>query len=309
MPDALSRRWADTASGGAATGEETRLWRGKERTPVGAVDVRKRLRRENASRGRVGGGFRGLLVALAGCGLGGCATWDDVTSRDFSLHAYFHKPDPLVVLRDSTDGDKRHDALLALREPMQFGGTQEQQEMVVQVLTAAATSDRSALCRQAAIQALRNFKDPRAAEALKEAYYRAGSFNPETATVIRCQALVALGDTGQPTAVETLVKVLREPPVEGAEVDRQQKMDERIAAARALGKFKHYQSTEALVEVLRTEQDVALRDRAHDSLKLATGKDLPPDAQAWADFLHQTGDKPAPDGGNKVLDFLLTGWK
>jgi hypothetical protein len=255
-------------------------------------------------------GLRWLPVALAACGLGGCVSvWDEVTSRDFSVKAVFSRPDPLVVLRDSADGDKRADALRALREPKQYGGSQEQQEVVVQVLSTAATNDRSSVCRIAAIQSLRGFKDPRAADALKEAYYRAGSFDSEKATVIRCLALNALGDTGQPAAVETLVKVLRSPPGEGAEVDRQQQMDERIAAARALGKFKHYQATEALVEVLRGEQDVALRDRAHESLQLATGQNLPPDAQAWADFLHQSGDKPAPQGGGKVLDFLLTGWK
>src|SRR5262249_12017985 len=78
---------------------------------------------------------------------------------------------------------------------------------------------------------------------------------------------------------------LREPPVAGnsADVDKQQKMDERIAAARSLGKDQHYQATAALVDVLRSEKDVALRDRAHRSLVLATGKDLPPDPQARPD--------------------------
>jgi hypothetical protein len=229
---------------------------------------------------------------LACCGLGGCAGfWDDVvTNREFHMNMLFTHPDPLVVIQKSQDGDARAKALRSLQEPLAHGGTREQQEVVVQLLVWSAANDKQALCRLAAIHALKDFLDPRALEGLKEAYYHASSFNPETATVIKCQALDALGANGQPGAVELLVKVLREPPVEGSELDKQQKMDERIAAARALGRFKHYQAAEALVDVLREERDVALRDRANESLQLATGKDFPADAQVWADFLHK------PDG-------------
>ncbi len=180
---------------------------------------------------------RGLLTfALAAACLGsvGCGTfWDDVTRRDFSFNRLFAHPDPLVVLRDSQDPDDRARAMRALREPLQYGGDQHDQDVVVSVLTTAATSDRQIVCRLAAVSALRHFKDPRAVEGLKEAYYRAGNVNPETATILRCQALDALGATGQPGAVELLVKVVKEPPVEGATEDKQAKMDERIAAARA----------------------------------------------------------------------------
>src|SRR5207237_5415126 len=131
------------------------------------------------------------------------------------------------------------------------------------------------------------FKDPEAVKVLEEAYDRAGGFSPETANILRCQALDALGETGRPEAVELLVKVVREPPVEGPEEDEQAKTDERIAAARALGHFKEYQATEALAGVLRADQDVALRDRAAESLRTITGKDLPADYQAWSDFLNK----------------------
>jgi hypothetical protein len=246
----------------------------------------------------------------------GCATfWDEVSSKDFHFKEVFAKaPDPLEVIQKSPDGDRRAKALRTLREPSQHGGSQQEQDTVVQVLVSRAASDPQALCRLAAISSLRHFKDPRAVEGLKEAYYRAGTFNPETATILRCQALDALGATGQAGAVETLVRVLREPPVEGPDQDRQQKMDERIAAARALGHFKNYQGTEALVDVLRTEQDVALRDEARSSLVKATGKDLPADAQAWADFLHQSGtpDKALagePNLKERVLELMSFGSK
>ena len=63
------------------------------------------------------------------------------------------------------------------------------------------------------------------------------------------------------------------------------------AAARALGKFSHYQATEALVRVMQNEKDIALRDRAHESLQIATGKKLPPDAKEWEQLLHQASYK------------------
>lgn len=242
--------------------------------------------------------WRKCLAAAAaagvGLGLSGCAGfWDEVTSRDFDYRSLYRKPDPLVVLRDSQDGDKRAKALRALREPKQNGGSDQEQDMVVKLLTTAVVSEKHALCRLAAIQSLGRFKDPRVVPGLVEAYYRADSFTPELATVIRCQALTALGQVGHPSAVDLLARVVREPPVEGTETEKQQTMEVRIAAARALGSFKHYQATEALLRVLQQEKDVALRDRAHESLQAVTGKKLPADYKAWEEFLHQSGaDSP-----------------
>jgi hypothetical protein len=253
--------------------------------------------------------LRLLLVPLAAActGLSGCAGfWDEVTSRDFHFKEMFQRPpDPLTVVRTSTDGDKKSKALRALREPLQNGGTPQQQEEVVHALVWSATSDPQALCRLAAINVLQDFTDPRAADALKEAYYRASSFDPGTATTIKCLALAALGENGNPAAVELLVRVLQEPTLEGADVEKQQKLDERIAAARALSHFPQYQAAEALVGVLRTEQDAALRDRAQESLVQLTGEDLPPDAQAWTDFLHQPGNKDVLGKKPSLTDKIL----
>lgn len=118
--------------------------------------------------------------------------------------------------------------------------------------------------------------------------------------------------------MELLVRVLREPPVEGPDQDRQHKLDERIAAARALGGYQQYQATAALVEVLRgaeklkTEDDVPLRNAAHESLVSATGRRLPPESQAWAEFLHNpesmNRDASASTGvGERLLQ--LTGMR
>jgi HEAT repeat protein len=241
---------------------------------------------------------------------GGCAAFlDDVTSSDFSVNKLFDRPSPLIVLRDSTDGDERAKALRALREPLRYGGDQRDQDAVVAVLTTAAVDDHQIVCRMAAISSLRTFKDPRAADALKEAYYATGKLsNAETAAILRCQALEALGETGQPSGVELLVHVVRQPPAEGAAQDRQHQTDERIAAARALGHFKHYRAAEALVEVLRTDQDVALRDKANESLKQITGKDLPPDADAWAEVLHHENADGMVRSESKGFSLFPVGW-
>ena len=258
---------------------------GKGREPVNARPT-----------GRSPRAGRRLLLALAACvALDGCAGfWDDVTSRDFKFKQLFSKaPPPLWVIRNSTDGDKKGKALLALREPLQHGGTQAEQDEVVQVLTACATSDPLPTCRLAAIHSLQHFKDPRAAQALLDAYERASYFHrdhPETTAVLRCQAIAALGVNGNPIAVDQLVRVVNQPPTGGPDKDQQQDMDERIAAARALAHFPQYQAAEALVAVLRTEHgSIALRNRAAESLREMTGENLPADAQVWADFLHKSG--------------------
>jgi HEAT repeat protein len=243
--------------------------------------------------------------ALLCLGLGGCANfWDDVTSREFSMSGFFVKPNPLLVLRDSPDGDKRARALRALHEPKENGGTDADQEAVLKILATAASSEKQPLCRLAAIQSLGHFKDPRAVEGLVNAFYNAGGFGPETITVIRCQALTALGETKSSAAVELLAKVVREPPAEGATLDKQLTLDVRIAAARALANFSHYQATEALLQVMRNEKDVALRDRAHESLQIATGKKLQPDDQTWEEVLHQANDK----AGEPSKKTKLVGW-
>jgi hypothetical protein len=253
-----------------------------------------------------------LVGSVVLLGLSGCATWDDLTSREFSFKTYFAKQDPLVVLRDSRDGDHRQKALRQLKEPLQNGGTQVEQDAVVKILLTAALYEKQPICRLAAIQTMGNFKDPRVIPALLDAYYKGNPDSPEMAKELKCAALTSMGQTGNPEVVETLVLALREPPADGPESERQFKMDERIAAARALGHFNHYKATQALVEVLRKEnKNPALRDRANESLQLATGQDLPADAQAWADYFSKPSQGPPRDewAGKKFLTAITpTSW-
>ncbi len=264
----------------------------------------------SAGQRRASAALHGPLLAVAVfCAAGGCANfWDDITSRDYKFKDMFKPaPDPLWVIRNSKDGDKRSKALRSLKEPRQHGGSQQEQDVVVKLLVQSAVSDPQPLCRLAAIATLQHFKDPRAAQALIDAYEGASYFQrdrPEAMETIQEQALQALGVNGNPLGVDLLVRVLKTPPLTGTAGDKQNDLNQRIYAARALAHFHQYQAAEALVSVLRSEQDVALRNRATESLRDITGQELPPDAQAWADFLHKSGKDALakkPSLGDKLL--------
>ncbi|HEY7330727.1 MAG TPA: hypothetical protein VH592_24010 [Gemmataceae bacterium] len=237
-----------------------------------------------------------LHSVLAVCALSGCAGfWDEVTSRDFKFKDMFKPaPDPLWVIRNSTDGDKKSKALGSLTEPLQHGGNQQQQDVIVKLLVQSATSDPQPLCRLAAISSLQHFKDPRAAQALMDSYERASYFQrdrPDAMETIQEQSLQALGVNGNPAAVDLLVRILKAPPGTGPSGDKQNDLNQRIYAARALAHFRQYQAADALVSVLRTEQDIALRNRATESLREITGQELPANAEAWSEFLHKSGQE------------------
>ncbi len=234
-----------------------------------------------------------LILGLCGC----ASVWDEVTSRDRDLSFVFSRPDPLVVLRDSKDGARRGQALAMLKDPGPNGGNQEQHELYLKILTAAATEDREPLCRLGSIRALATYKDPRAAKVIEKVYLQRLPFTPELNTVIRQQALAGLEQMANPEVRDLLIRVARQPSAatDSSLSDRQQTQDERLAAIRALSQYNQYDSIEALVYVMETEKDVALRARAHESLKTATGKNLPADAKAWRELLdnpRQTAQEP-----------------
>jgi HEAT repeat protein len=230
----------------------------------------------------------------AALGAAGCANfWDEVTSRDFKFKDLYTKaPPPLVVLKDSDDGYARAKALAALQEPLQHGGTQKEQDLYVDILSKSATSARDPLCRMAAIQSLGHFKDPRAADVLCSVTEQNLTFTSEANNMIRLKALEALAKTGQPVAVRRLIQVAKEPPAEGSAQDRQEVLDRRLTAIRGLGKYNYPESNDTLVSILANDKDAAVRKRAHDSLVSATGKDLPPKADEWAQYLHPETRRP-----------------
>jgi len=255
------------------------------------MDAQRNRRKHARNRGIFLTVCAACTFAPAGCS----SSWDRLWSKDFSISTWMKPPDPLKVLAESSDGDQRADALRRLREPITNGGTQDDQDKYVEILITAATTEQRALCRLAAIETMQHFKDKRVVKGLEDAYYRAGFFTPEQAAIIKVRAIEAMGETRQPEGIGFLVKILNEPAParEASEGEKQLTTDERIAAARALGHFKGSKPTGALLLVLQREQDVALRNRAHEALVASTGKELPPDANLWADYLqHAWKDEP-----------------
>ena len=229
-----------------------------------------------------------------------------------NFDAFRDPADPMAVIRDSKEGCKRVRALECLKEPLANGGTQKEQDLVVSVLCYCAAKDSLAPCRMAAIDTMRKFKDVRVVEGLKDAYYGASKL---AAGVVHGGAYAGAGGTGR----------YRQPGGRGHPGSSPARAGDSGARCRSsaenqredrrrpepLGKFKQYQSTAALAEVLKSEDDVALRKRAHESLVSATGHDLPPDGAVWQEFLNNPANKDSigrePTWGERVLQ--LTGWK
>jgi HEAT repeat protein len=177
----------------------------------------------------------------------------------------------------------------------------------LELLGKAAKDDREPMCRLGAIQALGNFKDPRAARILEDAYQQPKlPFTQEFNAMIRQQALRSLDKMAEPESRHLLVRVARQPaPARDASfTDRQQTQDEKVIAIRALGKYRQTECLETLVYILETEKDIALRDRARQSLQDATGKNLPADPLAWRGAL--TGQPIAAQ--EPTLIERVTGW-
>ena len=251
-----------------------------------------------------------LLASSAGC----ATFWDEALSneRDWAYITGIGKPSPLVVIRDNADGAKNADGLRRaqafsqLREPLQTGGNAQDQQVYLDILAAAARTDTEPLCRLSAIRALGKFKDPRAARILEDVYQQPKlPFTQENNSLIRKEALVALEQSHDLDSRRLLIQVARQPgPSPTADLgDRQQTQDEKIVAIRAL---RHYKKQEDCIEtlkyVLKTEKDIALRDRALQSLEETTGKRWPAALEAW----QRSDVQPLPANDNPIQ--TVTGW-
>jgi hypothetical protein len=268
-------------------------------------------------------------AALVSFGLSGCAgTYDLVTSQRFKdrpFHTLFHRDDPIQV----EEGDDRVRAMQDVKEPKQSGGTDADQEKLLGILQASATTDRRPLCRLAAVETLARFDDPRVSTILITAYRNAAhdtppaagqpvtpagalsgvrgavsSFTPDTVTTIQCHVLTALGKHRSADGLQLLVQVAASrppakpaltpaggvPAADPAAPSESDRLDVRLAAIRALASYENEAvAIQALIGILQTERDVALRGRAHESLVKITGQDLEPDAKAWADWAARRG--------------------
>lgn len=241
----------------------------------------------------------------------GCAQFiDKVTSRDFKVRDLVSSPDPLTELRKNPDGDARVRAMRALKEPRKNGGSPDEQDEAIRLLSQAATADSRPLCRLAAVEALGRFEDPRTVEPLIYAFHQAEPMVPDVSNAIRSEVMIALGKKRTPEALGLLVKIAGDAKTETKDSATQQASftsrspnlmgdsvtdrDLRLAAIRALGDAKDPAAIPTLLPLLK-EKDVAIRNRAHESLVAITGrKDLPVDAGVWERVLSKG---PTPKNG------------
>ncbi len=100
----------------------------------------------------------------------------------------------------------RAKALAALREPAQRGGSQQDQDKFIQILTTAAVSDHDPYCRLGAIQALGYFKDPRG-QGVDEVMKGNQPFTDDFKAMIRQTSLRSLVKIGNDDARRVLVLV------------------------------------------------------------------------------------------------------
>jgi hypothetical protein len=242
--------------------------------------------------------LRGLGCAVVAVNLCGCRmmSWDDLTSREFTVSSLWTAPPPpLTVIEKSTDGYARSKAFNRLDEP----ADKALQEKYLQVLQAGALNDRDPLCRLAALRTLGRYNDPRAGNP---------GMSAENNAFIRQQALTSLQVSSPGDARQLFIQAAKQPGgslTGAAQRDRMEILDERLSAIRALGKYPQPDAVDTLVRLLETEKDVAIRKCAHESLVASTKKEIPADGKAWREFV-STGREPARQNNGMLASLMKT---
>ncbi len=232
---------------------------------------------------------------LAGLSATGCKGFIEDQKEFWS--DWYHKPDPWTEVKNTANSpDRRARYVALLQEPAQHGGTAVQQEEVFGMLAVMAKSDPAPICRMQAIAKLSEFKDQRRVRALQEAYDNAKTSNLEVNSQIRQIALKGLGESRDPEAQKLLLDVGRAYAAGENVFDHQLTLEERLTAVRGLANYRGRVVNEALMQIVRNpREDIALRDRAFQSLRSVTGRtELPNDTKAWEQVMNTTPDAAAP---------------
>lgn len=108
---------------------------------------------------------------------------------------------------------------------------------------------------------------------------------------VRIAACEAWQETGGPDAVAALQEL----------VSSDVNIDVRLAATRALGKFKDPAALQALAIAL-DDPSPALQYRAMEALKQSSGRDIGHDVVAWRDFVRSTAPQTTPREGPALVE-------
>lgn len=142
-----------------------------------------------------------------------------------------------------------------------------EQERACQELAANLQPQSPVILRLESIRALGRFSVPAAGNLLSSA-------SIDTDPQVRATVCTAWGNRGGSEAVDALHRVLTD------ETD----IDVRLAATRALGKFRSRTAFDALTLALN-DKDPAMQVRAMDSLKSVTGEDFGYSVAAWQQYV------------------------
>jgi hypothetical protein len=207
-------------------------------------------------------------------------------------------PSVLLPRTKSDQPDERREALQAIAADRSARVVPE----VVAIFCLRAKDDPDPMVRSAAVHGLADMDGPDVIPTLGMVLARDGS------PYVRVDAAAALGRHSQPECMAPLAQALRS----------DEQGDVRIAAAEALRGFRDKSAAEALVAAL-ADEDLAVAQRAWESLRYMTGQDLPRQVRPWGDFLASATDPfqsygkppPVPAGQNQrprftkgPLDFI-----
>lgn len=212
----------------------------------------------------------GILIALL-LGLSGCASngaiidpiiwWDNEDPADLAKYG----PTPI----------QRIEALDGLAASARGLSAERRSEEAAKIAKALPEEENEVI-RVHMLRTLAKLNTPEGFAAIKSSIFDTDEF-------VRREAVVALGESKNPEAVETLADVLI----------RDRDYDVRIAAATALGQFKTPTAKEALVPALDA-RDPAMRFAAIESLRKTSNVDYQGDTAKWREFAMGGNPEPPP---------------
>lgn len=257
----------------------------------------------------------GLMLVFAWWSSGCAYFWEDITAHSpegglvndfkYRMQLLFNPPHPLDVLAQSRDGDFRARAYRQLKEPRDYGGSDDEQQKFIEGLIWGAKHEPDTVARIAALERLAECKDPRAREfffSVEQSKEPILYYDREV--IVQIAALNALGRMHDPRAVPILARAAQF----GAT------LDVRLNAVRALKNYPSNETAQVLVEILRDEErkpvsqrQVALQHEVRAGLREFTGRDFPAEAKPWADYLAQHPPIEPPNANPLIR--LATWWQ
>jgi len=212
----------------------------------------------------------GILIALV-LGLTGCASNGAIVDPII----WWDKDDPADFAKYGPTPVQRIEALDDLGDSAGSMSAERRSEEAAKIAEALPEEENEVI-RVHMLRSLAKLNTPEAYAAIKSSIF-------DTDAYVRREAVVAMGDSKNPEAVDALADVLI----------RDRDYDVRLAAATALGQFNSPKAKEALVPALDA-RDPAMRFAAIESLRKTSNVDYQGDTAKWREFAMGGSPEPPP---------------